>query len=135
MVCDQGGKVIFSRMYNREEGRRKEEFKGGFISALMSFSESCINDVATQFDLESHKISFIKEDCFIFAITTPKKVSEGLVKEILKSISKKFFETYRERIIDRFKESGECEVFERELYEERIENDLKPINQFWNSLS
>ena len=129
-ILKEGGIVIFSKKDNNEIN---EQFIGGFISALSSFSKAILNEMLSYFATDNLKVKILSEQGFMFVGRFPKKIKDKQIVKELNFIVEKFFEFYHKKKlynieihINEFSEFGK-------LLEPEYENLADYVSHIWNS--
>ena len=93
-ILKEGGIVIFSKKGNTNIN---EQFIGGFISALSSFSKAILNEMLSYFATDNLKVKILSKNGFMFVGRFLKKVKDKQIMKELEYIVGKFFEFYHEK--------------------------------------
>ena len=129
-ILKEGGIVIFSKKGNTNIN---EQFIGGFISALSSFSKAILNEMLSYFATDNLKVKILSKNGFMFVGRFLKKVKDKQIMKELEFIIEKFFEFYHERKlynievqINEFSEFGK-------ILEPEYESLADYVSYVWNN--
>jgi len=98
-ILKEGGVVVFSKKNNKSIN---DQFIGGFISALSSFTKVILNDILSHFATHNLQVKILSKEGFMFVGRFPKKIKDKQVKKELDYIVSKFFEYFPQDQINKF---------------------------------
>ena len=96
-ILTEDGLTIFSRVINPNMG---PQVFGGLISAINSFAEILAEGGMSNFEMSSIRFTLLKNNHFLFVANSSNEVKHKKVLNELKTISKIFFKTYPEEILE-----------------------------------
>ena len=127
-IITDGGISCFTRVFNKN---LNEQLFGALLSALNIFAEEVTQGGLTNFEIQNNRFTIMKEKGFIFVSKSSKKIKENKVNEELEKVKKKFFDKYKEIVLDDW--DGDISIFED--FEKSIMDTLEdPIKKFWHDL-
>ncbi len=127
-IITDGGISCFTRVFNKN---LNEQLFAALLSALNIFAEEVTQGGLTNFEIQNNRFTIMKEKGFIFVSKSSKKIKENKVNEELEKVKKKFFDKYKEIVLNDW--DGDISIFED--FEKSIANTLEnPIKKFWHDL-
>jgi hypothetical protein len=122
-ILTDSGVAVYSRVY---DPKVNEQLFGALMSAINQFAEQVADGGISSFELSNKRFSIIRRGDFLFVANASAKEKEKKVKQELKKISSKFFESYS-HILDDW--DNDVSVFQG--FEEKIEDSLdKTLKKF-----
>jgi hypothetical protein len=97
-ILTENGLTIFSRVI---DPRINPQLFGALMSALNMFAENLAEGGMTNFELSNIRFTIVKKNKFLFVANSSNQIKVKKVLNELKLISKKFFKTYPEQVIER----------------------------------
>lgn len=131
-ILSESGIVIFSRVFNPTV---KEQLFGALMTALNSFASELASGGLTSFELSNMRFTIQKQglldQAFLFICNSSKKVKEKKIFEELKLISERFFELYKDVLVDWDNDVSYFSNFEEKI-EDSLEETIKKFQKaFW----
>ena len=91
---------------------------GGFISAILSFTESVFTDKLSSFDMSLGRLSCRYADKVIYCLLTKKDVKESKIVDFLQQVEQKFTEKYLKEVdFNGITDIAQFEGFQSDLLE------------------
>lgn len=129
-IIREGGVVVFSKKNNESIN---DQFIGGFISALSSFTKVLLNDMLSRFTTHKLQVEILTNKGFMFVGRFPKRVKEKQVKRELEFIVNKFFEYFPQDKINKFGTNMKYYQQFEDILTHNYETLTDYISYIWNS--
>ena len=101
LILTTYGQIFYSQEFEKTEQTVDVALTGGLMSAIYSMTSETQKENISEFELVTSRIIFQEEEQdLLFVLTVDKRMDIKDTNEILKAISKRFFEKYGELRID-----------------------------------
>ncbi len=121
LILTTYGQIFYSQEFEETEQTVDVALTGGLMSAIYSMTSETQKENISEFELVTSRIIFQEEEQdLLFVLTVDKRMDIKDTNEILKAISKRFFEKYGELRIDGLIltdfEKDACEIIYKKLW-------------------
>ncbi len=121
LILTTYGQIFYSQEFEETEQTVDVALTGGLMSAIYSMTSETQKENISEFELVTSRIIFQEEEQdLLFVLTVDKRMDIKDTNEILKAISKRFFEKYGELRVDGLIltdfEKDACEIIYKKLW-------------------